>query len=188
MRGFTLRPIRRREVVAVRWLVQLYIYDLGGAYWDVEPNGVFAPAAWHRRFWTGAGGQLFVMRMRGRLAGFVLVRQRAKFAGAEAREIAEFFVLRKYRRRGLGTRAALDVFARFPGRWELSELSWNVPAQRFWRRIIRRIAVGRCTETRRRHGDLVNVVQHFNTAPRVRRVAQTPVRRLPATAASRRRA
>jgi predicted acetyltransferase len=184
--GFTLRPIRRSEVAAVRWLVQLYIYDLGGVYWDVEPNGAFAPARWHRRFWTGAGRQLFIMRIRGRLAGFVLVRQRAQFAGAGAREIAEFFVLRKYRRRGVGTRAALNVFARFPGRWELAELSWNVPAQRFWRRIIRRIAVGGYTERRRRNGDLVNVVQQFDTAPRVRRGEETPVRRSVATAARRR--
>jgi predicted acetyltransferase len=160
----------------VRRLVQLYIYDLGGAYWDVERNGAFAPASWHRRFWTGRGRHLFIMRVRGRLAGFALVRDRAHFAGAKARAIAEFFVLRKYRRRGVGTRAALDLFARFPGRWELAELSWNVAAQRFWRRIIRRVALGGYTEARRRHGDFVNVVQHFDTGPAVRRRTRTGIR------------
>ncbi len=164
MTGFSLRPIRAGEVHAVRWLVQLYIYDLGGAYWDVEPNGVFAPAAWHRRFWTGRGRHLFVLRVGGRLAGFALVRDRAHYAGRAAREISEFFVLRKYRRRGVGTRAALALFRRFPGRWELAELTWNVVAQRFWRRIIRRVAAGGFTERRRRHDDLVFVVQHFDTA------------------------
>jgi predicted acetyltransferase len=188
VRGFTLRPIRRSEVGAVRWLIQLYIYDLGGAYWDVEPNGAFAPPAWHRRFWTGRGRHLFVMRVRGRLAGFVLVRDRAQFAGAQAREISEFFVVRKYRRRGVGTRAALDVFGRFPGPWELAELSWNVAAQRFWRRIIRRIAVGGYTERRRRQprGDLIDVVQHFETAPRVGHGARPPTRRARAAVAGRR--
>lgn len=175
VRDFTLRPIRASEVGAVRSLVQLYIYDLGGAYWDVERNGAFAPARWHRRFWTGRGRHLFVMRVRGRLAGFALVRERAHFAGAAAREIAEFFVLRKYRRRGVGTRAAAELLTRFPGRWELSELSWNVAAQRFWRRVIRRVAVGGYTERRRRHGDLTNVVQHFDTAPAAR--PETPPRR-----------
>lgn len=182
MRGFTIRPVRRSDVAAVRRLVQLYIYDLGGAHWDVEPTGAFAPPAWHRRFWTGRGRHLFVIRMRGRLAGFVLVRDRAQFAGAAAREISEFFVLRKYRRHGVGTRAALDVLARFPGRWELAELTWNTPAQRFWRRIIRRVAVGGYTEARRRHRDLVNVVQHFETAPPKRRRGRRVV-----TAVTRRR-
>lgn len=48
MRGFSLGPIRPGEVEAVRRLVQLYIYDLGGAQWDVQPNGMFAPPDWHR--------------------------------------------------------------------------------------------------------------------------------------------
>jgi predicted acetyltransferase len=162
--------------------VQLYIYDLGGARWDVEPNGAFAPAAWHRQFWNGRGRQLFVLRVAGRLAGFVLVRERAQFAGAAAREIAEFFVLRKYRRRGVGTKAALDVLTRYPGHWELSELSWNVAAQRFWRGIIRRVAVDGYTERRRRQREHTNVVQHFETAAarrahRTRAVRSAPARR-----------
>ena len=187
MRGFTLRPIRRSEVGAVRWLIQLYIYDLGGAYWDVERNGAFARAVWHRHFWSGPGRHLFVMRVRGRLAGFALVRDRAQFAGSGTREVGEFFVLRKYRRRGVGTRAALALFKAFPGQWELSELSWNDAAQRFWRRLIRRVAPGGYTERRRRRGDLVNVVQHFDTAP-VSRAKATGARRSGARAARRRTA
>jgi len=159
----SLCPIRPGEVAAVRRLVQLYIYDLGGAYWDVEPNGSFAPAAWHRRFWTGRGRHLFVIRVRGRLAGFALVREGAHFAGGATREISEFFVLRKYRRRGVGTRAAVALFRRFPGRWELAELSWNIAAQQFWRRVLSRVAVDGFTERRRRHGALLMVVQHFDT-------------------------
>lgn len=152
----------------MRRLVQLYIYDLGGEYWDVEPDGAFGSPGWHRRFWSRRGRQLFVMRVRGRLAGFVLVSARPRFAGPDTRVIAEFFVLRKYRRRGVGSRAALDVLTRFPGRWELSELDWNVAAQKFWRSIIRRVAVDGFTEARRRDGDLVNVVQHFETSAAVR--------------------
>lgn len=177
MTGWSLRPIRQTEVQAVRWLVQLYIYDLGGARWDVERNGAFAPASWHRRFWRGRGRQLFVLRVRGRLAGFVLVRDRAHYAGHGVREISEFFVLRKYRRRGVGTQAALALFRRFPGRWELAELTWNFTAQRFWRRVIRRVAVGSFTERRCRNGDLLFVVQHFETASQPRRTPRISRRR-----------
>jgi predicted acetyltransferase len=178
----SLRPIRASEVEAVRRLVQLYIYDLGGAYWDVEPNGAFAHASWHRRFWTGRGRRLFVLRVRGRLAGFVLVRDRAHYAGRGVREISEFFVLRKYRRRGIGTRAALALFRGLAGRWELAELTWNVPAQRFWRRVIRQVAVAGFTEQRRRNGDLPFFVQHFDTAATGRRVRRASPRRRRRTA------
>ena len=162
--SFTLRPIRPGEHPAVRRLVQLYIYDLGGALWDVDPRGAFGSAAWHRRFWSRRGRRLFVIRVDRRLAGFALVRDRATFAGRAAREISEFFVLRKYRRRGVGTRAALCLLTQRRGPWELAELSSNVGAQRFWRRVVAALAVGGYTERRWRHDDLEFVVQHFETA------------------------
>ena len=158
----------------MRRLVQLYIYDLGGDQWNVDADGRFGSPAWHRRFWTRRGREHFVMRVGGRLAGFALVRDRAHFAGAGVREISEFFVLRKYRRRGVGTRAARLLFARYPGRWEVAELSSNVGAQHFWRRVIKRCASGEVSESPRRNGDLTFVVQHFSTSeglviPRTRR-------------------
>ena len=162
----TIRRLRPAEVAAVRHLVQLYIYDLGGDRWGVEPDGRFGSRGWHRRFWTRRGRHHFVIRADGRLAGFALLGERAHFAGAGVREVSEFFVLRKYRRRGVGTRAARFLFARFPGRWELAELTWNVGEQRFWRGLLQRRAVGPVVERRRRHDDLTFVVQHFTTAAR----------------------
>jgi predicted acetyltransferase len=147
----------------VRRLVQLYIYDLAGDRWDVETDGTFGSPAWHRRFWTRRGRNHFVIRVDGKLAGFALVRNRAHFAGIGVREVSEFFVLRKYRRRGVGTRAARMLFGRFPGRWEVAELTWNVAARRFWHRVIRRCATGSVVERRRRDGDLDFFVQHFTT-------------------------
>jgi len=148
-------------VPLVRRLIQLYIYDLGGDRWGVEADGTFGSPGWHRRFWRRDHGHHFVVRLDGRPAGFALVRERAHFAGAGVREISEFFVLRKYRRRGVGTRAARALFARFPGRWEVAVLTWN-PAQRFWRGVIRRVALGRVSASRRHHGDLTFVVWHFD--------------------------
>ncbi len=162
-----LRALRPPDVAMVRRLVQLYLYDLGGDRWRVESDGSFADPGWHRRFWARRGRHHFVIRVDGRPAGFALVSERAHFAGDGTREISEFFVLRRYRRRGVGGRVARALFARFPGHWELAELSWNVAAQRFWRGLIRRCAVGATVERRRRHGDLVFVVQHFATAPAI---------------------
>jgi predicted acetyltransferase len=159
----SLRPLRRTEIPAVRRLVQLYIYDLVGERWGVEADGTFGSRAWHRRFWARRGRHHFVIRVGRKLAGFALVCDRAHFAGAGVQEIAEFFVLRTYRRRGVGTDAALRLFGRFPGRWEIAELTWNVAARRFWRPLIRRCAVGAVVEHTHRHGDLGFFVQHFVT-------------------------
>ena len=148
----------------MRRLVQLYIYDLGGDRWDVAPDGRFGSGAWHRRFWTRRSRHHFVIQVDGRLAGFALVRERAHFAGDGVQEISEFFVLKKYRRRGLGRYAARWLFARFPGEWEVAELVWNRTAQRFWRTVIAQAAHGTVTERRVRDDDLTFVVQRFRTA------------------------
>ena len=158
--------MRPGERPAVGRLVELYLYDLGGDRWRVEADGTFAEAAWLKRFWARRGRHHFVIRVDGRLAGFALVSDRAEFAGDGVREIAEFFVLRRYRRRGVGTRVAETLFARYPGRWEVGELVWNVPAQHFWRPLIARCAAGEIVERRRRHGDLTFVVQHFEISGR----------------------
>src|SRR5437016_6997803 len=66
--------------------------------------------AWHRRFWTRRGRHHFVILVGTKAAGFALVRDRAHFAGAGVREVSEFFVLRKYRRGGVGSYAAHTLF------------------------------------------------------------------------------
>ena len=50
--------------------------------------------------------------------------------------MAEFFVMRKYRRTGVGTDAARAIFERFPGAWQVREEEANVGAIHFWRRAI----------------------------------------------------
>jgi len=80
----TTRALRSADVAAVRHLVQLYIYDLGGDRWGVEPDGRFGSRGWHRRFWTRHGRHHFVIRADGRLAGSVLTLDVAvrRFAAA----------------------------------------------------------------------------------------------------------
>jgi Predicted acetyltransferase len=50
--------------------------------------------------------------------------------------MAEFFVMRKYRRGGVGGKAARAVFARFPGEWQVRQLAANGAAVAFWRAAI----------------------------------------------------
>lgn len=58
----------------------------------------------------------------------------------------EFFVLRKYRRRGVGEWAAVKLFNQYPGTWEVGEIPENVEAQQFWRTIIGRYTDGHYQE------------------------------------------
>jgi hypothetical protein len=61
---------------------------------------------------------------------FALVRRTAPF------DMAEFFVMRKYERRGIGRQAAIDLFHRFPGPWQVRQQQTNPLATSFWRSVI----------------------------------------------------
>ena len=127
-------------------LLQLYEYDFseyGGI--DLDSTGAFetldTAGVW------GPDDRVFFLRVDGRLAGFAYVTRHASYAGdGETTLLAEFFVLRKYRRRGVGERAARAVFDRFPGRWELATARGNEGARVFWRRVIGRYAGGAFVE------------------------------------------
>ena len=60
--------------------------------------------------------------------------------------MAEFFVLKKYRRHGLGTVAAQYVINRFPGKWEIRVHSENQAAIQCWRQAISDLTSGQFVE------------------------------------------
>ena len=75
--------------------------------------------------------------MGGNLAGLALVKQGSEVSGnLTVWDMAEFFVLRGYRRRGIGTQVAHEVWRRFLGPWEVRVMESNVSAHYFWERAI----------------------------------------------------
>ncbi|MCS7088253.1 MAG: hypothetical protein NZL91_06135 [Thermoflexales bacterium] len=138
-------PVTRALRHVVRALFELYAYDFSsftGA--DVNEAGRYTDADFLRG-WRYNGDQdtwLFLLRVAGHWAGFAWVG-RGSFVMPEAAHahwlMEEFFILRKYRRQGHGTWLAGQVFARFPGTWEVGELAANIPAQHFWRTVIQRL-------------------------------------------------
>ena len=79
--------------------------------------------------------------------GFALVsRPVLKNAQLDYR-LAEFYVERELRRRGLGREAAELIFNRFDGRWEVVELLRNQAAVKFWRAVVEGYTRGQYSES-----------------------------------------
>jgi predicted acetyltransferase len=111
-------------------LLELYCYDFSefnGS--DVDADGAYR-YPYSGLYWSEPERVPFLMRAGGRWAGFALVR------GGEVHDMAEFFVMRKYRRTGLGRAAAEQIFARFPGPWTVRQQISNPAATTFWRAAI----------------------------------------------------
>jgi predicted acetyltransferase len=134
-------PDERERLTA---LLQLYVYDLSQILGiDVGDDGRFLTPPLDA-YWTDPRRHPFLIRVEQRLAGFALVQQRSRLSGDEAVcDMAEFFVMRRYRRQGIGERAATWFFDRFSGPWEVRQRMENHPATAFWRRAIDRYTRGR---------------------------------------------
>ena len=117
-------------------LLELYIHDMSEVFSHVElgPDGRFGyrhlPLYWSeqdRRF-------AFLIRCDGRIGGFVLVtRGSPAVSDPNVLDVAEFFVVRQYRRGGVGRRAAFLLWDRLPGKWIVRVLEGNRGAVAFWR-------------------------------------------------------
>lgn len=137
--------IEQKPVLAQ--LMELYMYDFSEfSGEDVSECGYYG-YKYMDNYWTEAGRMPLLIRVDGKLAGFALVRACSEYSDMPVPHcIGEFFVMKKYRRRGVGRTAACRVFDMFPGNWEVSQWKNNLPAQRFWRRVISEYTGGEFSE------------------------------------------
>ena len=79
--------------------------------------------------------------------GFAMVARGSATPGKAADyRMAEFFVARTFRRRGVGRLAVELILNRFAGRWEITEYLRNPVAVSFWRRVVANYTHGRFQE------------------------------------------
>jgi predicted acetyltransferase len=132
-------------------LLELYIHDLSAAFPDIElgADGRFG----YRRlplYWSEPEQRFaFLIRCEGRVVGFVLATRGCSplTADPELLDIAEFFVLRRYRRSGVGRRAAFLLWNRLPGTWTVRVSERNPSALSFWSSVIAEFSSGTATQS-----------------------------------------
>jgi predicted acetyltransferase len=144
--------------------MQLYLYDFSAVDdADVDDAGCFR-YPYLDSYWNMPERYPFLIRAAGRLVGFTLVNRYSRLHDPfDGHAVAEFFILRKYRRRGVGRSAAMQLFARFPGKWEVASSATNVPAQAFWRSTIDVYTDGRYHEIWLQDARWRGPVQSFTT-------------------------
>ncbi|MEO9255473.1 MAG: GNAT family N-acetyltransferase [Tepidiformaceae bacterium] len=125
----------------LRRMLQLYLHDMSEfTSDDLDAHGEYG-YKYLDDYWTEDGRYPFIFRIENKLAGFALVRRLT-----EEYQMAEFCILRKYRRTGLGKLAAETVIRRFGGRWAIYQLAANTPAQKFWDKVADEVSGGEYEE------------------------------------------
>ena len=145
MQSVSVVRAERSQEATLGNLMELYAYDFSViASLEVDESGRFPPYPL-ATYWEDASRFPFLIRSGDRLSGFALLQRTSRLAGADW-DMAEFFVLRKHRRAGVGREAARVLFAGHPGTWEVRQRSENVEATSFWRQVIGAYTGGRYTE------------------------------------------
>ena len=133
-------------------LLELYIHDLSAAFPSIElgADGRFGypklPLYWsepERRF-------PFLIRHDARTAGFALATRGSPMSeDPSVFDVAEFFVLRRFRRSGVGRMAARLLWQRLPGTWIVRVSLGSPGALPFWTSVIGEYSAGTAIETTR---------------------------------------
>lgn len=97
-------------------------------------------------YWTEEGRYPFFIKVDGKLAGFVMVGNYMEVFKDANYNMAEFFVMYKYRNQGVGTYAANKIFEMFKGVWELKRHPKNTASVKFWDKVIREYTNGKYME------------------------------------------
>jgi predicted acetyltransferase len=91
------------------------------------------------RWFADPSAQLLIILDDGAPAGFAMVTPGGTVPGSGTRtnhRMAEFFIARPHRRRGVGRSAVRLILDRFAGTWEIIEYLRNPGAVTFWRKVI----------------------------------------------------
>ena len=156
----TITPAKPHERALIEGLFQFYIYDFSefepadSDRFEVGLEARFAPYPMLDQYWRDAACIPLLIRVGDRLAGFALINAFAHSGQAADRSMAEFFILRKYRRGGVGAAAVAEILRRYPGRWEVAIARRNTPAMAFWPRAVRALDFVRDLNTVEMNDDL----------------------------------
>jgi predicted acetyltransferase len=126
-------------------LFQLYTHDFSDFWTDrndgeLQEDGRFPQYIWLDSYWTDADRTPYLIRAGGHVAGFALINTFSHSGLPLDHAVAEFFVVRKHRRSGVGFAAATEIIRARPGQWELAVARRNTAALPFWRRVASAIA------------------------------------------------
>src|SRR5215210_3036465 len=130
----------------IRNLMQFYNYDFSEYInHDVEEDGLYKAYPDLEKYWKEEGYKFpYIIKKGEKYVGFVLVNKNK--SDTYYFSIAEFFIMKKYRREGIGQEAARQLFTLHKGDWQVHQRENNIPAQEFWRKVINKYTDGQFSE------------------------------------------
>ena len=132
-----LLPTQADQTHLIRNLYQFYAYETSD--WeleDVDADGCFyIHEEYLARYWQEPDWSAQLVMVEGCIAGFVLI-ERSEVPGIDALELADLFILKKYRRQGIGRAVALHALSDTRHPWLVRFHQQDDVAQAFWQSVV----------------------------------------------------
>jgi len=129
------------QQVIIAQLYELYTYEMTDlADFDIHDDGYFGYADLPL-YWSDPNKTPYLVWVNQKLAGFVLIQKGSPIeADPDVWDIAEFFIMRKFRQKDIGQFVAHHIWTMHPGRWQIRVWDNNVTANLFWKNIIEKFS------------------------------------------------
>ncbi|NBA97993.1 GNAT family N-acetyltransferase [Pseudomonas sp. R5(2019)] len=132
-----LVPTGPEQAQLIRNLYQFYAYE--SSDWeqeDVEVDGTFYLHEEHlARYWQTPHWSANLLLVDGFIAGFLLIEQ-SELPGINALELADLFILKKYRHQGIGRAVATQVLMNEAHDWLVRFYRQDEAALAFWNAVL----------------------------------------------------
>jgi predicted acetyltransferase len=138
-----LETVAPDQSAALFQLFQLYYYENSDwAAEDVGEDGLFdACAAAIADYVNNPAKGAYWIRKNGALAGFVVTEPATLPGGERAEELADLFILKRYRRQGLALASVRELAQKFKGPWIVAVYHDDTRAAAFWRKAFASLAL-----------------------------------------------
>lgn len=158
-----LLPAGIDEYPVIQNMASYYSYDLSEYMgWALKNDGTQSTGMDYIKYWKAENTFPFIIKYQDELMGFVIVDKDVSNLSNDF-NIAQFFILRKFKSKGVGRHIAFQCFNKFCGNWEVFVMPGNEGAYRFWRKIIKKYTDNQFKECTRTAGHSIRNIFEFSS-------------------------
>lgn len=139
---------------------RFYTYDLSEYMgWEMPENGLYESMDF-KKYLLDETAHTFLIRHDAELAGFIMIDKKGSDNEIDF-NMAQFFIIRKFKGKGIAKYVATQCFSQFKGIWEIMIMPGNKGAYQFWQSVIRQYTQGIFTEYTRCNPHLGNTEKNM---------------------------
>jgi predicted acetyltransferase len=139
----TIELVKKEEKEILKNLLEKYHYE-HSQYDDrgVNDLGLFG-YDYLDNYWTEKNRFPYFIKVIGKLAGFILVNDYPEAKFESNYTISEFFIMYKYRNKGIGKYVVKYILDKYKGKWQLNFHPKNEISKNFWIKTISEYTKGK---------------------------------------------